>query len=578
MMAVPETPPATDALRIVVAANFTAEPIREVLTYWLRMLDIDATLTFAPYNQLLQQVIDPASALASDTRGLNVLLVRPDLMAAAADVPERALTLIEDDGDNLPRRPFAETLDPLIRAIDERARAEAASWIVVSCPPVPPAADDSADTRTWQAWEDHLAAGLTATPGLRLIRAQAVLQPYGVEAYYDEPGHRIADIPYTGELFAALGTRLARTVHGFEVPPRKVIVLDCDHTLWSGVCGEDDLDGLTIDAPRRHLQEFVLDRMQAGALLCLCSRNEPADVWRVFDEHPGMRLRRDHLAAWRIDWQDKSHNLRALADELQVGLDTFILIDDDPAVCAEVEARVPQVVTVQLPTDPTQIPPLLDHIWAFDLPPPTEADRGRTEQYRRQRERQQASLAAVTPADFERALDVRVQIRPVLGPELARIAQLTYRTTQFNCTLQRRSEPELAQRLARGDDLMLAVHAADRFGDYGLVGAIVGHTRGTALIIDTLLLSCRALGRNVERHMLQAVTRHAETRGHATVRLPFVPGVRNAVARLFLDSCAPDWSAVPGDDQSVVYVHAVRTSAAMIAMPAAGAAGRGESD
>jgi FkbH-like protein len=532
MIATPST------LQVVVAASFTAQPVVDILSHWLRELDFGATLTLAPYNQIAQHLLDPASVLSHDANGINVLLVQPVI-----DAPMRAV----------------ESVDQLVALIAARASASEARWIVAACPPAPPVTPDTPDAQAWELWEQRLAAGLAAVPGTHVLRAADVLRPYRIEAYYDQYAHRLADLPYTHPFLVALGTRIARVVHGLVTPPRKVIALDCDNTLWRGTCGEDALDDLEIDPPRTYLQEFCLDRMRAGALLCLCSRNEADDVWHVFDAHPGMRLRRDHLVAWWFGWGDKSSGLRTLAEELQLDLDTFIFLDDDPVVCAEVRARLPQVVTLQVPADGDRLPSLLDHVWAFDLPSPTAADRARTEQYQLRRDREQWRTRATTPDEFERALDVRVDIRDAADPDLARIAQLTTRTTQFNCTLRRQSESELRQRLGRAEHAVLAVSASDRYGDYGLVGAIAGHACGEIFIVDILLLSCRALGRNIERHMIDEVARLATARGHAIARLPFVPGARNAVARAFLDRCAPHWRPEPGGADAPVYACELRS-------------------
>lgn len=536
---------ASPALHVVIAASFTAEPVGDILSHWLRMLELDATLTFAPYNQIARHLLDPASVLSREANGINVLLVQPVMGVRAA-----------------------ASVDQLVALIAARASASEARWIVAVCPPAPPVEPGTPDARACELWEQRLAAGLATTPGTRVLLAADVLRPYRVEAYYDAYGHRLADLPYTRPFSVALGTSIARVIHRFVVPPRKVIALDCDNTLWRGTCGEDAIADLEIDSPRAWLQEFCLDRMRAGALLCLCSRNEARDVWQVFDTHPGMRLRREHLVAWWFDWGDKSTGLRLLSEELRLDLDTFIFVDDDPVVCAEVQARLPQVVTVQLPADANHIPSLLDHVWAFDLPPPTEADRDRTEQYQLRRARDHWRTQAATPDEFERALDVRVEIRAAEAGDLARIAQLTTRTTQFNCTLLRRSESELRQLLGRTDYAVLAVSASDRYGDYGLVGAIVGHARGEQsaggdFVVDILLLSCRALGRNIEQHMIREVARIAAARGLAVARLPFVPGVRNAVARAFLDRCAPEWRPEPGSSDAPVYACEIKTLATL---------------
>jgi HAD superfamily phosphatase (TIGR01681 family) len=171
-------------------------------------------------------------------------------------------------------------------------------------------------------------------------------------AHYDLVRDRIGHIPYTQVGYAALALGLGRALHGCLTQPAKVLVVDCDNTLWGGVVGEDGAAGLTIDAGHRSLQAFLLRRKQSGQLITLASKNAEADVWNVFESRADMLLSRADIAAWRIDWQPKPDNIRALANELGLGLDSFIFLDDSPAECAAVAAALQEVTVVQLPGDP----------------------------------------------------------------------------------------------------------------------------------------------------------------------------------------------------------------------------------
>jgi FkbH-like protein len=505
-------------VNVIVAATFQAEPLRPVLTHLLRTIDIDAEVTFAPYNQVVQQLLDPASAPATNDRGVNVVLMQLDALQQQVD-----------------------DVQLVIEAVRHCAASGSASWIVASCPPLPAVFEDDTRRASWQQAEDRLCEGLAAEPGLVALRARELLGSFRVDRYYDAYAHRVADLPYTPACCAAMAAGVARRVHAFVRPARKVLVLDCDNTLWAGRCGEDGVAGLAIDASARHVQRFAASLQEAGVLLCLCSKNDAADVWQVFDTRADMILTRRQIVAWRIDWRPKSENLRALSDELQLGLDTFVFLDDDAVECAEVRARLPEMLTLQLPAKAASVRQLLDGLWAFDRVTVTDEDRQRTEYYHASRERARVQERAVTLDEFIAALDVRVAIDPADDAQLTRIAQLTQRTTQCNCTLRRRSAAELRQLRHEADCLVLAVRAADRFGDYGLVGTIIARVDGVRLVIDTFLLSCRALGRNIERQMLRAGEEVARLRGCAAMHLPFVPGPRNAVAKAFLDTLEPPW-------------------------------------
>jgi len=167
-------------------------------------------------------------------------------------------------------------------------------------------------------------------PNVHTISSAVLMQRYPVKDYYDPHGCDLGHIPFTPECYAAMGTALFRTSFNLNRRPFKVIVLDCDNTLWKGVCGEDGPLGIEVAEPCRRLQEFMIDQMNTGMLLCLCSKNNEKDVLDVFDQRTEMPLKREHLVSWRINWNTKSENIKSLAKELNLGLDSFIFVDDNP--------------------------------------------------------------------------------------------------------------------------------------------------------------------------------------------------------------------------------------------------------
>jgi FkbH-like protein len=272
---------------------------------------------------------------------------------------------------------------------------------------------------------------------------------------------------------------------------------------------------------------------EAVMLLCLCSKNNEDDVNEVFAQRLDMPLRREHLIGSRLNWQPKSENLKSLAQELGLGLDSFIFVDDNPVECAEVEANCPDVLTIQLPEDPQQIPQFLRHCWVFDHLTRTTEDIKRGEMYRQNRQREQLRAKTMSLADFITGLDLHIQISPMTPEQLTRVAQLTQRTNQFNFTTRRRTESDL-QKLLGGKEV-LTVSVKDRFGDYGLVGVIIWEGKPQSLDVDTLLLSCRVLGRGVEHRMLEHLGEIATERALPWVDLHFTKTEKNSPANDFLE-------------------------------------------
>jgi len=266
----------------------------------------------------------------------------------------------------------------------------------------------------------------------------------------------------------------------------------------------------------------------------VCSKNSEEDVREVFAQRLDMPLRREHFAAWRINWSPKSENLKSIAKELNLGLDSFIFVDDNPVECAEVEANCPGVLTLQLPEDPAGIPQFLKHCWAFDILKVTAEDARRGEMYRESRQREELRTQSATLADFIAGLNLQIQIAPMSPEQLPRVAQLTQRTNQFNVTTIRRMESEIRQLAEHAT--VLTVSVSDRFGDYGLVGVMICEPSAEALDVETLLLSCRVLGRGVEHAMLAHAGNLAVKQNKAWVRVHFHPTAKNKPALDFLQS------------------------------------------
>jgi FkbH-like protein len=277
-----------------------------------------------------------------------------------------------------------------------------------------------------------------------------------------------------------------------------------------------------------------------GTLVCLISKNTEADVLDVLTKRDDMRLKAHHIVAHRINWLPKPANLRSLADELNLGLDSFVFLDDNPVECAQMQAELPQVVTIQCPAA-SDIPRLLSHLWNFDKLFVTAEDAHRTRMYLENSARRATELAATDIEQFIDGLNIRIDIAEPVDEEWIRVEQLTQRTNQFNFTTHRRTLAELKSVLAEGVQI-LRVRVADRFGDYGIVGAIITTARELELQVDTLLLSCRVLGRGVEHAMVRKLGEIALQRGLTIISLPYVATSRNVPARAFADSVAAQFS------------------------------------
>ena len=508
---------------IVITATFTAEPLEEPLAFWMKEIEIPTTFRFAPYNQVFQQLLDPSSLLAQNTDGFNVVLLRMD--------DWQGFESASSDG----YRKIENSVRELINAVRTAARRSATSCLLCLCPPSNSVLTDADSASFYRQMEALVVSELKAASGVHVITSTQVLDLYPVSNYEDPYANHVGHIPYTPAFFTALGTMIARRIQNIRSAPHKVIVLDCDQTLWKGVCGEDGPLAVEVDAPRRSLQEFMIAQRNAGMLLCLCSKNAEEDVTAVFDRNSGMVLRAEHIVAWRVNWRPKSENLKDLTRELQLGLDSFIFVDDNPLECAEVEAHCPDVLTLQLPKEPKEFEHFLRHVWAFDHRKLTEADTNRSSLYGHNIERERLRQESGSLEEFLAGLELDLQLRPMRDEDMARVSQLTGRTNQFNFSGIRRTENEI-EKLCQAGAQCLVVNLRDRFGDYGLVGVLIFAEQSEAITVDTFLLSCRALGRRVEHSMLAKLGEIAQQRQLVRVDVHFTPTEKNQPAFDFLES------------------------------------------
>lgn len=500
---------------IVVASTFTAEPLTAPMSAWFRWLGLPTQIRFTAYNQVFQQLLDPHSLVRTNSTGTNIFLICIDDWARVSE-PLVAQNHAEE----------------FIRAIEQFAATSTSQSVVCICPSSRLLPDSLRQSYT--DIEKMLLERLTASRIDSVICSRDIEALYPVATIDDELAKRAGHIPYTPAYFTALASFLVRRLTNLWRSPTKVIALDCDNTLWDGVCGEVGSQGVEITRERLAFQRDLMQLRDKGILLCLCSKNNPQDAWGVFDENPHMLLKRQHIAAAQFNWNAKSQSLRELAAYLNLGVDSFVFIDDSPLEVAEVRAHAPEVLALQLP-EKNNLTQFLRHIWALDRWSVTADDRRRAEQYAQEQQRQELRQNAPSLEQFLRDLNLQVDFLPLANDLLERAAHLTQRTNQFNFSTRRRSVGEMRQVFDSSSQSAFLVRAADKFGDYGVVGLVVYQVDEFTLRVDTLLLSCRALGRRIELQMLAEIARRAEQKGLRHIEFEFVRTEKNQPAAEFAE-------------------------------------------
>jgi len=331
-------------MKLVVCSTFTAEPLNDALLFLGDKIGYSLELEFAPYNQSLQQLLDPTSLVSTNINGVNLFLIRLEDWCVNGSI----------DG-------VQEKISEFTQMFSQAASRITCPFIVQFCP----ISDNAANGLEFISKQFELALkelSLTTT-NIHILSLQELNKYYPVSDVHNIYSELEGHIPYTPKTYVALASLVFRKVHALSRKDYKVIVLDRDNTLWRGVCGELGDFGVEISLAYKKLQKVMLDQKNSGRLLCLCSKNNEEDVFSVFSNNTEMELSLDDIVSSRINWLAKSDNIISLSEELNLGLDSFIFIDDDPVQCAEVRSNCPQVQTVQLPTSDQEIDFFIDHVW-----------------------------------------------------------------------------------------------------------------------------------------------------------------------------------------------------------------------
>ncbi|MEO5782429.1 MAG: HAD-IIIC family phosphatase, partial [Ginsengibacter sp.] len=505
-----------DHLKVSLCASFIADPLQNYLIHWSKEFKMDVDIAIAPYNQVFQQLLD-SDSLLNKNNGINILFIRvEDWLRDKKNI---------SPSDQI--RFLNETYETFIEAI-KQSRKFSVVPILIGIIPLSPSHTFTYQTATTlKQLNTNLYSLLKYIPSCYLLNPGKIASLYEVEEMFDSKSDEVGHIPFTQEYYAALGTCLWRKIRSYKRPSYKVIALDCDNTLWKGVCGEDGALKVVIDQNYAYLQEFLLEKYHEGFLLVLCSKNNESDVWEVFNRHPEMKIKQEHITAHRINWDPKPGNLAGLSKELNVGLDSFIFLDDNNFETEQVLVSCPEVLSLCLPENSTAFFSFLNHIWEFDVLQVTQEDLQRNKMYKAEKQRKEDQINYALLDEFFMSLNIIVTLYPLQEKDLDRAVQLTLRTNQFNLNGIRKTYEEIKKTIHQKNSISKIIHVQDRFGDYGNVGLLLAKKINSEMTINTFVLSCRVLGRNVEELVFSQFQKYCLDKGVSAIIAQYHPTLKN---------------------------------------------------
>ncbi len=534
--------PGIRALRTFIVRSVTVEPI-------LAYLQTDALLS----GFLLETTVGGFGSYAEDLLSPQGALARtnPDLVVVILDLDDIAGRLPELCGDGV----GAAVDEELANAVQHLAhllqgmRAHSKARIVLQGFVVPQTSSlgQVADAnlpaslpRAVQRLNHRLAALCASLPDCVFFDVDAVAAQQGRVRWTDQRLFLSSRLALAATSFASYSLGLVRAFRVLFQPPRKVLCTDLDNTLWGGVLGEEGVQGITTGTtfpgtPFHNYQRYLKQLASRGILLAAVSKNNEADVREAFAARAAdLALTLDDFAALKISWNEKSQSLRELASELSLGLDSFVFVDDNPVEAAAVRQHLPEVAVVEAPVqDPWKLLDLLAEQPFFDVLRVTADDHNRLTDYKAQAQRADLEASAGGRDEFLASLGIVCTLVSALDAPLARSVQLLAKTNQFNLTTRRHSATDIEAFAADPGGLALAIRVRDRFGDAGVVGLALARTSGTTCTIDSLLLSCRVIGRGIESALLAYIAEQASSLGATELLGHFIPSKKNAPAASF---------------------------------------------
>jgi len=530
-------------IKVGILSSFTINGLGETLTVKCSELDIECKSYVAGYNQYNQEILDPKSKLYSFSPDITFLII--DIRTLLNEIFHHPYSISSSDRKKIVK----EKIDEL-RNLILQFKKNCTSKLIISNFSLPSYSPSGLiETKSEFGFHDMISEinqGLSKIAkdesSVYIYNFNQFVSKFGEKNIFDYRQFFIGDIKIAFDYIPYLANDLMGYVKPMLGLNKKCIVLDLDNTLWGGIIGEDEFDGIELGQSSHgkafiEFQKHLLSLWQQGIILAINSKNNFEDAIKVIREHPDMVLKEEHFASLQINWNDKAQNLKAISEELNIGLNSIVYFDDDPVNQERIKQEIPEVLTVKLPEDPSQYADILMGLNDFNVLQQTDEDLKRGKMYSQQRQRTELEQSTKSIDDFLKQLNIKVKIKKADKFTIPRISQLTLKTNQFNLTTKRYQEEDILKFSGDNNMLVGCAQIEDKFGDNGITSAFIIEKNDKEWKIDTFLLSCRVIGRGIEDAIISYILKNAKNQGVEKIRADFIPTKKNSPAETFLPNC-----------------------------------------
>jgi len=533
-----EAKEADKRLRIAVLRSFTCEALEKLLMVDVYESGFICEFFYGGYNQYAQEVLDTSSALYDFKPDITLFLINiEDLNGQVFDASRIAIPVDIDK--------VRESIVEMTNLISNyRALVKGAIIVNNFVKPnfISSTYHDAMYTYGFgnlvQQANHELIKSIQELDSVFVLDLEGIVNKMGRDNIYDEKQWYLSRNPYNTSFYIELSQSLAGLINAIHNRRKKCIVLDLDNTLWHGVIGEDGLTGIEVCAGYADFQKQLLLWKNSGILLAINSKNNYEDAIEVFEKHPDMVLKKSDFAFFAINWNDKALNMRLIADELNIGVDSLVFIDDSVYECEYVKSECPDVYVVQLDGNYVSYAEIARNLPLVNFVFLSEEDKTRTRLYKEEMDRKILLSASSNLESYLESLGTELTIKPVDYITIARAAQLTQKTNQFNLTTRRYTADELEKKREAGY-LIYTIGVTDKFGDSGITGLVIIDASSEAKNvwkIDNFLLSCRVMGRDIEKGMWAFVAGKAGENGISIIKGEYLPTMKNKPVENLLPS------------------------------------------
>jgi len=531
-------------IRIGLLSSFTINGLKEILQVKSAERDISCMIYEAPYNQYSQEILNQNSNLYKFLPEITFLII--DTRSIFGEIFRFPYSISSSEREKFVEEKFDE-----IKNLIDKFVEKTNSKLVITKLNVPSFSPNGIFESKIEYGFHNMVEDFNQKIMKNYLNSENVfvydfdkfVAKNGEDNVFDYSQFFFGDLKISIEYLPVLGQDLMKYLIGYLGITKKCIVLDLDNTLWGGIVGEDGFNGIKLgpEPPGNAFMEFqrvLLSLHQRGIILAINSKNNFEDAIKVIKEHPYMVLKEEHFASMRINWKDKVTNMKELVKEINIGLDSLVFIDDDPVNREFVKSVFPEILVVDLSNDPSTYAFKIENIIDFSVLKITDEDRNRGKMYLKQKKINELEESASDLQTFLSQLDLKIFIKDVNEFSLPRVSQLILKTNQFNLTTKRYQELDVEKMIQDPNFIVGCAQVEDKFGDNGITGVfIIKKENEKEWRIDTFLMSCRIMGRDVEKGIMAYIVNKAKENKIEKIKADFLPTQKNKPIENFLPDC-----------------------------------------